>query len=82
MIGRGAGRAFGLERIVGFISKNASRSVRNSAWSAMPDKVEKICWILLLACRIAPARKSAYPMLQRSLHGAPDHKHIGGVVAQ
>ncbi len=41
-MGRGAGSAFGLERIVGCISKNASRSVRNSAWSATPDSVEKI----------------------------------------
>ena len=81
-MGRGAGSAFGLDRMVGCISKNASRSVRNSAWSAMPDSVENICWMLVLACRIAPARKYNVPMRKSPGHRPPDDPDIGRVVTQ
>ena len=38
--------------------------------------------MLLLACRIAPARKYSVPMLKRADDRAPDDVHVGRVVAE
>ena len=42
-MGRGIGNAFGFDSTCGFIPKKAIRSVRNRAWSAMLESVEKTC---------------------------------------
>ena len=60
-IGRGCRAPPGFETTVGVISKNARRSVRKSAWSAMLERVEKICEILLDAFIIVCVKKTRSP---------------------
>ena len=53
--------ASGLEWILGPTSRNSTKSVRKSDWSAMLENVEKTLWILLLVPAIAPARNCSEP---------------------
>ena len=48
----------------------------------MPETVEKICWMLLLACRIAPDSRYHRSDAVRARDRPPDHEHVGRVVAR
>jgi hypothetical protein len=59
--------AFGFEAIAGLTLKNSTRSVRNSDWSAMPEKVENSDWMPPLAPPMAPASSCSDPQVSSPL---------------
>ena len=73
----------GFDCTVGFISKKAIRSVRKSAWSAMPEAVEKTCCRLRLRLHDGGGdQEEQIANVVLPLHRSPDHIDVGAVVAQ